>query len=33
MPIAPTSAYLDPLLYFPKTNNTMFKDGVNGTGE
>jgi len=33
MPIAPTSAYLNPLLYFPKTNNTMFKDGVNGTGE
>ncbi len=33
MPIAPTSAYLDPLLYFPKTNSSMFKDGVNGTGE
>ncbi len=25
MPIAPTSAYLDPLLYLPKTNTTMQK--------
>lgn len=25
MPIAPTSAYLDPLLYFPKTTAGMFK--------
>jgi murein DD-endopeptidase MepM/ murein hydrolase activator NlpD len=33
MPIAPTSAYLDPLLYFPRTTASMFKDGMNGTGE
>ena len=33
MPIAPTSAYLDPMLYFPATTRSMFKDGLNGTGE
>ena len=33
MPIAPTSAYLNPLLYLPRTTNNMFKDGLNGTGE
>ena len=27
MPIAPTSAYLDPLLYFPHAGSSMFKDG------
>lgn len=26
MPIAPTNAYLDPLLYLPKTTSTMFKN-------
>jgi murein DD-endopeptidase MepM/ murein hydrolase activator NlpD len=30
MPIAPTSAYLDPLLYLPKTTPNLFKDGLNG---
>lgn len=31
MPLAPTSAYLNPLLFLPKTTRSMFKDGVDGT--
>lgn len=33
MPIAPTSAYLDPLLYFPHATADMFKDGNADSGE
>ena len=33
MPLAPTSAYLDPLLYLPKTTPSMFKDGTSDFGE
>lgn len=31
MPLAPTSAYLNPLIYLPKTTRALFKDGVDGT--
>jgi murein DD-endopeptidase MepM/ murein hydrolase activator NlpD len=33
MPIAPTNAYLDPLLYLPKTTSTMYKDGGQSSSE
>jgi murein DD-endopeptidase MepM/ murein hydrolase activator NlpD len=33
MPIAPTSAYLDPLLYLSKATSSMFKDGGAQTSE
>jgi murein DD-endopeptidase MepM/ murein hydrolase activator NlpD len=33
MPIAPTSAYLDPELYLPKTTSSMYKDGGGHAGE
>ena len=33
MPIAPTSAYLDPLLYLPHATPSMFKDGGGDFGE
>lgn len=33
MPIAPTSAYLDPLLYLPRAAATQFKDGAGSTNE
>jgi murein DD-endopeptidase MepM/ murein hydrolase activator NlpD len=33
MPIAPTNAYLDPLLYLPKATSSMFKDGGNSYSE
>ncbi|MDB4984028.1 MAG: peptidase M23b [Patescibacteria group bacterium] len=33
MPIAPTNAYLDPLLYLPHATNSMFKDGGGDSGE
>ncbi len=33
MPIAPTSAYLDPLLYLPKAGPSLFKDGKGSTSE
>jgi murein DD-endopeptidase MepM/ murein hydrolase activator NlpD len=31
MPIAPTNAYLDPLLYLPKASASLFKDGKGGS--
>lgn len=31
MPLAPTSAYLNPLIFLPKTTRALFKDGVDGT--
>ncbi len=31
MPLAPTSAYLNPLVFLPKTTRALFKDGVDGT--
>lgn len=33
MPVAPTSAYLDPLLYLPKVASSMFKDAGHDQGE
>lgn len=33
MPLAPTSAYLDPLLYLPHATASMFKDGSGETDE
>lgn len=33
MPLAPTSAYLDPLLYLPHATASMFKDGTSDFGE
>jgi murein DD-endopeptidase MepM/ murein hydrolase activator NlpD len=33
MPIAPTNAYLDPLLYLPKTTSAMYKDGGQSSSE
>lgn len=33
MPVAPTSAYLDPLLYLPKSTGSMFKDAGHDQGE
>lgn len=33
MPIAPTNAYLDPLLYLPKTVGSMFKDAGHSASE
>lgn len=33
MPIAPTNAYLDPILYLPKTVGSMFKDGGHSESE
>ena len=33
MPIAPTNAYLDPLLYLPKTTSSMYKDGAQSSSE
>ncbi len=33
MPIAPTSAYLDPLVYLPKAKSNQFKSGASSTSE
>lgn len=33
MPIAPTNAYLDPLLYLPKATSDMYKDGGQSSSE
>ena len=33
MPVAPTNAYLDPMLYLPKATGSMFKDGGHSESE